>query len=70
MTKYLLTMLLETFDISSLLNESILQIFLDSVINECVCLVKSSLLVGCSNISSPAALESSIHLLLILNLNY
>ena len=33
MTKYLLTMLLETFDISSLLNESILQIFLDSVIN-------------------------------------
>jgi hypothetical protein len=60
-------MLLQTLNIDVLLNESIRLIFPNSVINEGICLVESSRLVGRSNISGLSTLESSVHINLNLN---
>jgi len=65
-------MLLQILDVSSLLNESVLEVFPNSVINENVRVIISSVLadVG-SDVSGLPALESdSIHIILfVLNLN-
>lgn len=60
-------MLLQTLNIDVLLNESIRLILPNSVINEGICLVESSRLVGRSNISGLSTLESSVHINLNLN---